>query len=187
MWCGPRFEKWRESKPSYSKLCDKSYVVCRRNVLEQQKSDGLDGMGPIKWSLALCVLAVFVLVYFSLWKGVRSTGKVRQVIFYLFLWKETKCEYALSGQDWLLQPDFTPLNQNIVLKTLGNQTLEGKKVIFLDIWKKILDLPPSPTRWWVRRRSRFTLVFFNTLTIQWLHVVYHVCQLPPLIRAERLT
>lgn len=32
-------------------------------------------MGPIKPELALCVLAVFVLVYFSLWKGVKSSGK----------------------------------------------------------------------------------------------------------------
>lgn len=32
-------------------------------------------MGPIKPSLALCVFGVFVLVYFSLWKGVKSTGK----------------------------------------------------------------------------------------------------------------
>lgn len=47
-----------------------------RNVLQKNLSDGLDDMGSIKWSLALCVLAVFVLVYFSLWKGVRSTGKV---------------------------------------------------------------------------------------------------------------
>lgn len=33
-------------------------------------------MGPIKPSLAICVFSVFVLVYFSLWKGVRSAGKV---------------------------------------------------------------------------------------------------------------
>jgi solute carrier family 6 serotonin transporter-like protein 4 len=45
-------------------------------VLEQYKADGLDRVGPVKWSLALCVLAVFLLVYFSLWKGVRSAGKV---------------------------------------------------------------------------------------------------------------
>ncbi|XKL68555.1 hypothetical protein PGB90_004046 [Kerria lacca] len=47
-----------------------------RSVLEKYKSDGLDHLGPIKWSLALCVLTVFLLVYFSLWKGVRSTGKM---------------------------------------------------------------------------------------------------------------
>ncbi|XP_024082895.1 sodium-dependent serotonin transporter isoform X2 [Cimex lectularius] len=46
-----------------------------RRVLEQYKSEGFERMGPIKWSLALCVLAVFLLVYFSLWKGVKSTGK----------------------------------------------------------------------------------------------------------------
>ncbi|KAG5675836.1 hypothetical protein PVAND_005706 [Polypedilum vanderplanki] len=46
-----------------------------RNVLEQYKSNGLEYMGPVKPSLALCVFGVFVLVYFSLWKGVKSTGK----------------------------------------------------------------------------------------------------------------
>lgn len=53
-------------------------VICkyRRSVLEQHKSNGLDYMGPIKPSLAFCVFIVFVLVYFSLWKGVRSAGKV---------------------------------------------------------------------------------------------------------------
>lgn len=49
--------------------------------MEQDKSDGLDRMGPIKPALALCVFAVFVLVYFSLWKGVRSAGKVRRIVF----------------------------------------------------------------------------------------------------------
>lgn len=48
----------------------------RREVLGQHLSHGLDKMGPIKPSLAICVFSVFVLVYFSLWKGVKSTGKV---------------------------------------------------------------------------------------------------------------
>lgn len=51
-------------------------LTFRRNVLEKYRSDGLDMMGPIKPSLALCVFGVFVLVYFSLWKGVKSAGKV---------------------------------------------------------------------------------------------------------------
>lgn len=50
-------------------------LINRRNVLEQYKSEGLEYMGPIKPTLALCVFGVFVLVYFSLWKGVKSTGK----------------------------------------------------------------------------------------------------------------
>jgi hypothetical protein len=62
----------------YNELCKFCFnAFCfRRSVLEQHKADGLDRVGPVKWSLALCVLAVFLLVYFSLWKGVRSTGKV---------------------------------------------------------------------------------------------------------------
>lgn len=48
----------------------------RRQVLEQHRSDGLNALGPVKPALALCVFGVFVLVYFSLWKGVRSAGKV---------------------------------------------------------------------------------------------------------------
>lgn len=47
----------------------------RRNVLEQYKSNGLEYMGQVKPTLALCVFGVFLLVYFSLWKGVKSTGK----------------------------------------------------------------------------------------------------------------
>lgn len=59
----------------FNKLCS----FFRRKVLEMHLADGVDYIGPVKWSLALCLLAVFLLVYFSLWKGVRSTGKVAQL------------------------------------------------------------------------------------------------------------
>ncbi|KAJ8731646.1 hypothetical protein PYW07_004810 [Mythimna separata] len=89
-----------------------------RNVLEQQRSNGLDYMGPIKPSLALCVFGVFVLVYFSLWKGVRSAGKQRSngldymgpikpslalcvfgvfVLVYFSLWKGVRSAGKVSG------------------------------------------------------------------------------------------
>lgn len=49
--------------------------------MEQHRADGLDRIGSVKWSLALCLLAVFLLVYFSLWKGVRSTGMVHYILY----------------------------------------------------------------------------------------------------------
>ena len=55
----------------------------KRGVLEMQHSQGIASLGSIKPSLALSTLAVFVLVYFALWKGVKSTGKVENRNIYL--------------------------------------------------------------------------------------------------------
>lgn len=41
-------------------------------------SKGLDDLGVVKWQLALCSLLTFIVLYFCLWKGVKSTGKVSQ-------------------------------------------------------------------------------------------------------------
>lgn len=51
-------------------------LCCSYAVLEVQKADGISDLGAVKLPLALSLLAVFFLVYFSLWKGVKSTGKV---------------------------------------------------------------------------------------------------------------
>ncbi|XP_031680452.1 sodium- and chloride-dependent GABA transporter 2 isoform X6 [Oncorhynchus kisutch] len=45
-----------------------------REVL--QLSSGPDELGPVSWRLALCLLLVWVVCYFCVWKGVKSTGKV---------------------------------------------------------------------------------------------------------------
>uniref|UniRef100_A0A7N6ACZ0 Transporter n=1 Tax=Anabas testudineus TaxID=64144 RepID=A0A7N6ACZ0_ANATE len=39
-------------------------------------TNGIEEMGPIKWDLALCLLLVWVICFFCIWKGVKSTGKV---------------------------------------------------------------------------------------------------------------
>lgn len=47
-----------------------------RHVLGLHQSEGLNNLGPPKWQLTLCLLAVFVILYLALWKGVHSSGKV---------------------------------------------------------------------------------------------------------------
>ncbi|XP_050519319.1 sodium-dependent serotonin transporter [Diabrotica virgifera virgifera] len=87
-----------------------------REVLEQYKSDGLNRMGPIKPALALCVFAVFTLVYFSLWKGVRSTGKAvwitalaPYVVLIILLVRGVSLPGAAEGIRYYLTPEWDKL------------------------------------------------------------------------------
>ena len=48
-------------------------VFHRRNVLSI--STGIEDIGGLKWDLALCLLAVWVICFFCIWKGVKSTEK----------------------------------------------------------------------------------------------------------------
>ncbi|GBM41780.1 Sodium-dependent dopamine transporter, partial [Araneus ventricosus] len=47
-----------------------------RAVLELQNSSGIDDLGHIKWEMCLCLAAVYLICYFSLWKGISTSGKV---------------------------------------------------------------------------------------------------------------
>lgn len=44
-------------------------------MLEIHKSEGIHDLGPPKWELVCGLVLVFIMVYFALWKGPKSTGK----------------------------------------------------------------------------------------------------------------
>ncbi|XP_055694630.1 sodium-dependent serotonin transporter [Lutzomyia longipalpis] len=92
-----------------------------RKVLEQHRSDGMSYMGPVKPSLALCVFGVFVLVYFSLWKGVRSAGKVvwvtalaPYVVLLILLARGVTLPGAADGIHYYLTPEWHKLKNSRV-------------------------------------------------------------------------
>lgn len=47
-----------------------------RGVLGLHESSGIGDVGLPRTSLVLCLFGVFIMIYFSLWKGVHSSGKV---------------------------------------------------------------------------------------------------------------
>ena len=49
-------------------------LFCRRRVLE--KTSGIDEQGVLQWDLTLILLMCWIIVYFCIWKGPKSTGKV---------------------------------------------------------------------------------------------------------------
>uniref|UniRef100_A0A2K5SJ64 Transporter n=1 Tax=Cebus imitator TaxID=2715852 RepID=A0A2K5SJ64_CEBIM len=47
-----------------------------RGVLHLHESSGIHDIGLPQWQLLLCLMIVVVVLYFSLWKGVKTSGKV---------------------------------------------------------------------------------------------------------------
>lgn len=49
--------------------------LSRRRVLKI--SSGIEEVGSLRWELALCLAIAWVICYFCIWKGPKSTGKVK--------------------------------------------------------------------------------------------------------------
>ncbi|XP_076107826.1 sodium-dependent serotonin transporter-like [Mytilus galloprovincialis] len=85
-------------------------------VLEDQKAYGIEKVGSPKWQMVLCLIAVFVVVYFSLWKGIKSSGKavwvtatVPYVVLLILLVRGCTLPGAKDGIIYYLRPQWDKL------------------------------------------------------------------------------
>lgn len=46
-------------------------------------SEGLS-LGTVHWDLALCLLLAWIICYFCIWKGIKSTGKASTASAYMY-------------------------------------------------------------------------------------------------------
>uniref|UniRef100_A0A8C8JI88 Transporter n=1 Tax=Oncorhynchus tshawytscha TaxID=74940 RepID=A0A8C8JI88_ONCTS len=97
-----------------------------RNVLSI--SSGIDDIGPLKWDLALCLLAVWIVCFFCIWKGVKSTGKVVYitatfpfVMLIVLLVRGVTLPGASEGIKFYLYPNLTRLQDPEVWIDAGTQ------------------------------------------------------------------
>ncbi|CAH1393303.1 unnamed protein product [Nezara viridula] len=93
----------------------------RRGVLEMDRSDGLHDLGLPKLQLAICVFVVYCVLYLSLFKGVKSTGKVvwatatmPYVVLTILLVRGLMLPGAMTGIKYYLQPELSKLKETQV-------------------------------------------------------------------------
>ncbi|XP_052279077.1 sodium- and chloride-dependent taurine transporter-like isoform X1 [Dreissena polymorpha] len=91
-------------------------------------SSGIDEPGVVKWDLCLCLLLAWVIVYFCIWKGIRSSGKVMYftatspyVFMFILLIRGLTLEGAMDGIKFYLIPDFSRLTDPQVWVDAGTQ------------------------------------------------------------------
>ncbi|KAL4716467.1 hypothetical protein ACJJTC_015895 [Scirpophaga incertulas] len=92
-----------------------------RAVLEMQHSEGLNDLGFPKWQLTVCLGLVYVTLYLSLFKGVKSSGKVvwmtatmPYVVLSILLIRGLLLPGATRGIAYYLQPELTRLKDTQV-------------------------------------------------------------------------
>uniref|UniRef100_A0A671V5S1 Transporter n=1 Tax=Sparus aurata TaxID=8175 RepID=A0A671V5S1_SPAAU len=91
-------------------------------------SPGLDHMGSLNWDLALCLFIAWVMCYFCIWKGVKSTGKVvyftatfPYVMLIVLLIRGLTLPGAAIGIKFYLYPDLGRLADPQVWMDAGTQ------------------------------------------------------------------
>ncbi|XP_035027243.2 sodium- and chloride-dependent betaine transporter [Hippoglossus stenolepis] len=91
-------------------------------------SGGIEELGSVRWELALCLLVSWVFCYFSIWKGVRSSGKVAYftatfpyLMLFILLIRGLTLPGAWDGIYYYLYPDVKKLANLEVWLEAGSQ------------------------------------------------------------------
>uniref|UniRef100_A0A8C9VR47 Transporter n=1 Tax=Scleropages formosus TaxID=113540 RepID=A0A8C9VR47_SCLFO len=92
-----------------------------RGMLHLHESEGIHDLGLPRWELSLCLVVVVFILYFSLWKGVKSSGKVvyitatmPYVVLFVLLIRGVTLPGAIDGIKAYLHIDFKQLNNPTV-------------------------------------------------------------------------
>ena len=94
------------------------------------KSKGIEEMGAPQWELVLCLLAAWTCVFFCLFKGIKSSGKVVYftatfpfVVLLILFVRAVTLEGALDGITYYLVPKWEKLSDFKVWEAAAVQLL----------------------------------------------------------------
>ncbi|XP_030009834.1 sodium- and chloride-dependent GABA transporter 2-like [Sphaeramia orbicularis] len=91
-------------------------------------SGGIEDVGSLRWELVLCLILTWVICYFCVWKGIRSTGKAAYftatfpfIMLFVLLIRGVTLPGAVDGILYYLYPDISRLSDPQVWMDAGTQ------------------------------------------------------------------
>ncbi|KAJ8342313.1 hypothetical protein SKAU_G00322410 [Synaphobranchus kaupii] len=91
-------------------------VFWNERVLGVVNSEGLHDPGPVRWPLAICLLAAWIIIFLCMLKGIRSSGKVVYVtatfpyfVLFVLIIRGATLEGSIQGVAFYLTPDWKRL------------------------------------------------------------------------------
>ncbi|XP_012924083.1 sodium- and chloride-dependent betaine transporter isoform X2 [Heterocephalus glaber] len=91
-------------------------------------TSGIHDLGALRWELALCLLLAWIICYFCIWKGIKSTGKVvyftatfPYLMLIVLLIRGVTLPGAYEGIIYYLKPDLLRLRDPQVWMDAGTQ------------------------------------------------------------------
>ncbi|XP_053626089.1 sodium- and chloride-dependent GABA transporter ine-like [Plodia interpunctella] len=103
------------SKPNGSQTPTEQFF--EKKVLSM--SDGIEWPGGMRWELAACLVCAWLLVYFALWKSIKSSAKVRYItttlpflLIIVFLGRSLTLDGADKGLRFFFKPEWELLKQS---------------------------------------------------------------------------
>ncbi|XP_063751548.1 sodium- and chloride-dependent GABA transporter 2-like [Eleginops maclovinus] len=91
-------------------------------------STGIEDVGSLRWELVLCLILTWVLCYFCVWKGIKSTGKAAYftatfpfIMLFILLIRGVTLPGAMDGIIYYLYPDISRLSDPQVWMDAGTQ------------------------------------------------------------------
>lgn len=141
---------WRKCDPSWAVNCFDEYSLNgtvpngTKSATEEyfdevvlQKSAGLGDMGSLRIELFLALLGAWILVYFCLWKSIKSSGKVVYVTATLpylligaFLWRALTLPGAHTGLKYFFTPRWELLLEGQVWVAAAAQNFNSIGIAF---------------------------------------------------------
>lgn len=116
---------WNSSGINDSRV-DPAVEFWARKIL--QASGSIEDVGSIQWELAIALLGAWIICYFCVWKGIKSSGKIvyftatfPYIMLTIFLVRGATLPGAVNGILYYVMPDFGRLSDSQVWMDAGTQ------------------------------------------------------------------
>ena len=119
----------------FQKAFNSIVSICSNKVL--QMSHGIQHPGSIRWDLVACLICAWILVYFAIWKSIKSSTKIRYftasfpfVLIVVFLGRALTLEGAEKGLQFFFRPNWEALKSSNVWINAAGQSFNSLGIAF---------------------------------------------------------